>query len=277
MKTDKLQEYVIREEVMKLLSDEEVAKVNRAETAADLREGQEYLDMERTVQGVRWASSTSAPTGRVLPRDAVPASTWGKILAIVNHAPYADADKSREPAQGELFVNCECAPRSWSVPVQTSFQMLVRELTRDECRDALRSASFGRLACAQRDQPYVVPTFFAVDGDSIYSFAIPGQKIDWMRDNPKVCLEIDTLSNGSDWTSVVVFGRFLELTDTDEHRDERLHAHSLLQIRPMWWEPGALTPASRSDRAPYAPIFYRIATEQMTGCRYAPAPIENVA
>jgi len=24
------------------------------------------------------------PTGRVLPRDAVPAATWGKILALVN-------------------------------------------------------------------------------------------------------------------------------------------------------------------------------------------------
>lgn len=97
MKTDKLQEYVIREEVMKLLSEEEVAKVNMAETAAHLREGQEYLDMERTVHGVRRASSTSLPTGRVLPRDAVPASTWGKILTLVNCAAYADANKPREP------------------------------------------------------------------------------------------------------------------------------------------------------------------------------------
>ena len=97
MKTDKLQEYVIRQEVMKLLSEEEVAKVNLAETTACLREGQEYLDLERTVQGVRWASRASVPTGRVLPRDAVPASTWGKILVLVNQAPYADADKPREP------------------------------------------------------------------------------------------------------------------------------------------------------------------------------------
>ncbi len=97
MKTDKLREYVIREEVMKLLSDEEVAKVSLAETAAHLKEGQEYLDLEQTIQGVRRASWTSAPTGRVLPRDAVPASTWGKILALVNNAPYADASKPREP------------------------------------------------------------------------------------------------------------------------------------------------------------------------------------
>jgi hypothetical protein len=97
MKTDKLQEYVLREEVMKLLSAEELSKVNRVETAADLREGQEYLDLEQTVRGVRRASWTSAPTGRVLPRDAVAASTWGKILTIVNNAPYVDDRKPRPP------------------------------------------------------------------------------------------------------------------------------------------------------------------------------------
>jgi len=181
------------------------------------------------------------------------------------------------PEQGELFVNCESTQRSWPVPTPRPFQMLVHELTGEQCRHALRSASFGRLACAHDDQPYVVPIFFAVDEDSIYSFAIPGQKIEWMRENPEVCLEIDTLSNGCDWTSVVVFGRFLELTDTQEHRDERLHAHRLLQVRPMWWEPGALTPVNRDDRAGYIPIFYRIASERMTGYRYAPSPKENVA
>jgi hypothetical protein len=97
MKTDKLQEYVIREEVMKLLSAEELSRVNTPETAADLREGQEYLDLEHTVQGVRRASWTSAPTGRVLPRDAVPASTWGKILTLVNNAPHVDDRKPRPP------------------------------------------------------------------------------------------------------------------------------------------------------------------------------------
>ncbi|HKY41003.1 MAG TPA: hypothetical protein VJN18_33945 [Polyangiaceae bacterium] len=97
MKTDKLREYVIREEVMKLLSEEELSRVSLAETAAHLREGQEYLDLEETVRGVRRASWTSVPTGRVLPRDAVPASTWSKILTLVSNAPYVDDRKTREP------------------------------------------------------------------------------------------------------------------------------------------------------------------------------------
>lgn len=96
MKTDLLREYVIRAEVMKLLSEEEIARINLAETPARLREGQEYLDLEQTARGVRTASWMSVPTGRVLPRDAVPASTWSRILTLVGTAANADNDGARE-------------------------------------------------------------------------------------------------------------------------------------------------------------------------------------
>ncbi len=146
--------------------------------------------------------------------------------------------------------------------------MIIRELSRKECSEALNASSFGRLGCARENQPYVVPIFFATDDDFIYSFAIPGQKIDWMRVNPKVCLEVDNQSSGNDWTSVIVFGQFTELVDTDE----RQRAHGLLQARPMWWEPGASSAVGRDDTAGYTPIFYSISKTSMTGYRYSSSP-----
>src|SRR5689334_18387907 len=53
-------------------------------------------------------------------------------------------------------------------------QMLVEKLSLDECRRALSEARLGRLGCAHDGQPYVVPTYFAVEDDSIYAFALPG-------------------------------------------------------------------------------------------------------
>jgi hypothetical protein len=97
VKTDLLKEYVIREEVLKLLSDEEIAQVSLTETASRLHDGEEYLDLEQTVQGVRRAVATALPVGRVLPRAAVHATTWGKILALVSNASRSDASHSREP------------------------------------------------------------------------------------------------------------------------------------------------------------------------------------
>ena len=43
--------------------------------------------------------------------------------------------------------------------------MIIHEMTEDECRTALERVSFGRLACARDDQPYVVPIYFSYDGE----------------------------------------------------------------------------------------------------------------
>jgi len=150
--------------------------------------------------------------------------------------------------------------------------MIVRELSSKECREALSAANFGRLACARENQPYIVPIFFAADGDFIYSFASPGQKIDWMRENPQVCLQFDNLSDGANWTSVIVFGQFFELMDTPEHGDERRRALTLLQVRPMWWEPGAISSVGGDPGAGSVPIFYRISSTAMTGHGYSTPP-----
>jgi hypothetical protein len=90
MKVDILKAYVIRQEVMKLLSAEETAAIGAAGGAPGLREGQEYLDLDRAVVGVRWAVGNSPPHGRVLPRDAVRGDTWSKILNLISDAPRRD-------------------------------------------------------------------------------------------------------------------------------------------------------------------------------------------
>jgi len=81
MKNDKRSEYVTRDNLLKLLSDDEVASVTTAETAVQLPDGDEYLDLEQLKCGVQRASRTNTSMGRVLPRKAVHEHTWSKILA----------------------------------------------------------------------------------------------------------------------------------------------------------------------------------------------------
>ena len=69
--------------------------------------------------------------------------------------------------------------------------MFIHEMTEGECRAALERGSFGRLACAKDNEPYVLPIYFSYDGRHLYGFSTLGQKIEWMRSNPLVCLEID--------------------------------------------------------------------------------------
>jgi nitroimidazol reductase NimA-like FMN-containing flavoprotein (pyridoxamine 5'-phosphate oxidase superfamily) len=149
--------------------------------------------------------------------------------------------------------------------------MNVQPISATECFAALTAAGVGRLACARDNQPYVVPIYFVVDGDELYAFSLPGQKIDWMRENPQVCLEVDWVNRGDDWSSVVVVGRYEELTDTPDHYNQRLRALALLQSRQMAWEPGASSGPDSAKPLAYAPIFYRIVVDQVTGFRGVPS------
>ncbi|TIP77993.1 MAG: pyridoxamine 5'-phosphate oxidase family protein, partial [Mesorhizobium sp.] len=81
---------------------------------------------------------------------------------------------------------------------------MIRTLSVLECSKVLASNRVGRLACSNDDQPYVVPFYYAHADNHLYAFSMPGKKIDWMRSNPLVCVQIDERGQGRGWRSVVV-------------------------------------------------------------------------
>lgn len=176
--------------------------------------------------------------------------------------------------------------------------MVIREMSKEECLQMLAGTRVARLACAREDQPYVVPVYFGYDerDQCLYGFTTPGQKIEWMRSNPRVCVEIDEITANDQWMSVVAVGHFEELPDVltsdrthprsperphplsgpvpirtvnylqDENERER--AWQVLQSHPEWWEPGCSIWKCRVDRGSverYIPVFYRIRIDQITG------------
>ena len=148
--------------------------------------------------------------------------------------------------------------------------MLIREMTRQASLDLLARTHLGRLACSQGSQPYVVPCYFVYNNNSLYSFATVGQKIDWMRANPLVCVEADEVVSPEEWMSVIVFGRYEELPDTPEYQPERAFAYNLLQKKAMWWEPVFVKTILHGTQRPLVPVFYRIHVGHITGHRATP-------
>jgi uncharacterized protein len=148
--------------------------------------------------------------------------------------------------------------------------MLIREMTREASLDLLTRKGVGRLACSLNDQPYITPLTFAHGNSALYSFSTAGQKIDWMRANPLVCLAADEIESPQKWMSVIVFGRYEELPETDVYREAREFAHSLLSRQPLWWEPGyARTIIGGKERA-LEPIYFRIHIHRMSGHQASP-------
>ena len=153
--------------------------------------------------------------------------------------------------------------------------MFIHEMTIDQCHSALRKATVGRLGCALNNQPYVVPINFAFDDTYIYGFTTLGQKVEWLRSNPLVSFEVDEITGDEKWMSIIVFGRYEELPDKIEYEKARLKAYSLLQKRPMWWEPAYISQQHRDQPHSLTPIFFRIHIDKMTGHRATPEKSET--
>ena len=146
--------------------------------------------------------------------------------------------------------------------------MFIEELKTSECFKILTGKRFGRLACTRENQPYIVPFYFVYDEQKfLYAFSMFGQKIEWMRLNPLVCVGADDINNQFEWTSLVIFGRYEELPDTPKFEAERNYAHELLSRHAMWWQPAYVAGAHHRQRANDEPIYFRIHVEKISGYR----------
>jgi nitroimidazol reductase NimA-like FMN-containing flavoprotein (pyridoxamine 5'-phosphate oxidase superfamily) len=77
----------------------------------------------------------------------------------------------------------------------------------------LKHQLVGRIGCHARNKTYVVPICYAYEENCIYGRTFEGMKVNMMRENPKVCFQIENLEGMGKWQSVICWGEFEELTD----------------------------------------------------------------
>jgi len=142
--------------------------------------------------------------------------------------------------------------------------MLIQAMTLQEGWALLGRNNIARLACARNNQPYIVPLRIDLDGNCLYGCATLGQKIEWMRTNPLVCVECEEFVSERRWASVIVCGHYEELPNVPENESARRTAERLFQKHPMWWEPGTVPLGDRERRSP---IVFRIHVDSLTGRR----------
>jgi hypothetical protein len=81
MRNDQRTAYETRDEILKLLSADELGFVSSAEEGK-IPEGGEYLDLEHLELGVQVADPDTH-AAHMLPRTAVADATWDKILEVL--------------------------------------------------------------------------------------------------------------------------------------------------------------------------------------------------
>jgi nitroimidazol reductase NimA-like FMN-containing flavoprotein (pyridoxamine 5'-phosphate oxidase superfamily) len=144
---------------------------------------------------------------------------------------------------------------------------MIDNLTTAQIAYVLQRELIGRIGCSADNEVYVVPIAYAFDGKYIYAHSREGMKIEMMRKNPDVCFEVDRIENMRNWTSIIVRGKFQELTrEIDRTRalkilNDRLVPYGISETM----EPRGPSPGKKTIEKDRKPVVYRISITEMTG------------
>ena len=92
----------------------------------------------------------------------------------------------------------------------------IEEMAQGESVALLARNSYGHLACARDNRPYVVPMNYAFDGQFIYFFTTEGTKTEIMDANHEVCFQAEEVTDPARWRSVMATGRAERLSRPED-------------------------------------------------------------
>ncbi|MDX1582138.1 MAG: pyridoxamine 5'-phosphate oxidase family protein [Thermoanaerobaculia bacterium] len=139
---------------------------------------------------------------------------------------------------------------------------MAREMRSDEIDELLDEQYVARLGCRSGDEIYVVPVAYARDGRAIHVFSYEGRKLEMMRREPRVCVEIDDIEHFGRWRSVIGWGKFEELAGEDRARAKALLAR---RLEPEIFDSISKKRLEAAMADDPAPVVFRIRLETITG------------
>ena len=96
-------------------------------------------------------------------------------------------------------------------------KIMIKNLKAKESIHLLRDNYIGRLAFISQGNPYIVPITYYYDetSNSILGYSAEGHKMNAMRKNRSVSLEVDEIISVNNWQSILAHGVFEELQGSE--------------------------------------------------------------
>jgi nitroimidazol reductase NimA-like FMN-containing flavoprotein (pyridoxamine 5'-phosphate oxidase superfamily) len=96
---------------------------------------------------------------------------------------------------------------------------MIEHLTNGQIEEVLKDNVWGHLGCNDGLNTYVYPFNYLYDGKYITCHSQRGFKTQVMRQNNRVCLQVDEVSDDNNWKSVMVLGKYQEVEDELQYND----------------------------------------------------------
>src|SRR5579871_6511575 len=146
---------------------------------------------------------------------------------------------------------------------------MLGNLSPDEIERLLQRETIARLGCYDGTRTYVVPITYAYVDGNLLGHSIEGLKLEMLRKNPDVCVEVDHVHNLANWSSVIAWGTFEELKGSEaQHALARMQARFLaLTLSETSVVPSMLHSSDVRTRIdpPHKSVVYRICLTKKTG------------
>lgn len=88
---------------------------------------------------------------------------------------------------------------------------MLGQLSPEEIEAVLTRNVIGRIGTAAEGKVYVVPVTYVYQNGYVLGHTSEGMKIEFLRNNPECCFEVDEMKSISNWQSVIGWGTFEEL------------------------------------------------------------------
>lgn len=139
--------------------------------------------------------------------------------------------------------------------------MFMDPITVEEAMAVLEAEAVAHIGVVTEGEPYVSPMSFVVNGDRIYFRTMVGRRLEAIRANPVVSIEVSRYDRATgDWVSVIVKGT---ATETDDYETRNMVVGKLMSK----YREVVGSPLSRGGLHPLAglPHVVEVAIDEISG------------
>ena len=145
---------------------------------------------------------------------------------------------------------------------------MIEKLTNGQIEEVLKDNVWGHLGCNDGFNTYVYPFNYLYNGKYITCQSQQGFKIQVMRQNKRVCFQVDEVNNDKDWKSVMVLGEYQEVNDELEYKDAMKVFDSrrlFLKISESSILSGSTEQEVKMQLKDSKPVIFRIVIDEKSG------------
>ena len=147
----------------------------------------------------------------------------------------------------------------------------MENLSKSEIITLLKDNYIGHLSYIAQGRPFTIPItyFYDLGSNAIISYSAEGHKMEAMRKNGAVSLEVEEIVSNSNWQSVLAHGTFDELHGSDAKYYLHQFTEGVKNIIKQKEQtlPEFISEFSSKSSSKKIPVVYRIKILEITGRR----------